>query len=208
MKKIFLLLAAFSVLTLQVNATKHTVLTSGTSYSPALLTVHIGDTVTISASASHPLLQVSKATWTANDDAALTGGFGPTSKSTTIIVSTRDTIYYICVAHISLGMKGRIIVGQFSGIDTPQPEPFSVTVFPNPVTSTGTVRLNSSGPNPVSVFVFSINGQLEKDLSSESSSLNGETYYLFDASTMSSGNHFIMVSDGRNKTVRKFEVIR
>lgn len=46
MKKMVVLLAVFTALTLQVNATKHTVTISGFTYSPALLTAHIGDTIT------------------------------------------------------------------------------------------------------------------------------------------------------------------
>ena len=208
MKKIVVLFAVFTALTLQVNATKHTVAISGFTYSPALLSAHIGDTITIDASTSHPLLQVSKATWTSAGTTALAGGFGPTTKNYTYTVTSADTVYYICTAHVQFGMKGRVVISPATGINEFPTDQLSVSVYPNPATTTATVKLSSFGNNPVSVFVFSINGQLEKDLSSTSTTLNSESYYQFDAGTMPSGSHLIMVSDGRNKIVKKFEVIR
>ncbi|TSA34264.1 MAG: T9SS C-terminal target domain-containing protein [Porphyromonadaceae bacterium] len=208
MKKMVILLAVFTALTLQVNATKHTVAISGFTYSPALLSAHIGDTITINATGSHPLVQVSKATWNSSEAIVLAGGWGTKTSNYTFTVSSADTIYYVCSAHVSFGMKGRVVIAPSAGINEFSADQLSVAVYPNPMTSTGTVKLSSSGTNPVSVYVFSINGQLEKDLSSTPTNLNGEYYYQFDAGTMPSGNHFIMVSDSRNKIVKKFEVIR
>lgn len=202
------LLAVFTALTLQVNATKHTVAISGFTYSPALLTAHVGDTITIGASTSHPLVQVSKGTWNSDGATALSGGWGTKTSNYTFTLTSADTVYYVCSAHVSFGMKGRVVITPSAGINDLPADNLSVSLYPNPVTSTGTVKLSSFGSNPVSVYVFSINGQLEKDLSSVLTSLNGDYYCEFDARTMSSGNHFIMVSDGRNKIVKKFEVIR
>lgn len=208
MKKLITLLVVFSALTLEVNATKHTVTTSGSSYSPTVLTVHVGDTVTISASNTHPLVQVSRSTWSTNGTSALAGGWGSTNKNYTFTVSTTDTIYYVCSAHVSFGMKGRVVVAQFSGINEVSTNQLDVTVYPNPVTSYGTVRLSSAGNNPVGVYVYSINGQLEKDLSTAQINMNGDSYYRFDASNMPAGNHLILVSDGHSKIARKIQVVR
>jgi plastocyanin len=208
MKKLFTLIAFFAALTIQVNATKHTISISGSTYSPALLTVHLGDTVTISGSIPHPLAQVSKATWNNNGATSLPGGFGPTTKSYTFTMSTSDTIYYVCTAHVDFGMKGRIVVGQFSGIDDLPSDRMTVSLYPNPVTATGTIKLGSIGTNPVSVRIFDITGQMEKDLSSSLINVDGDYYAQFDASRMTSGFHFALVSDGKSKVVKKFEVIR
>ena len=208
MKKLFTLLAVFTALTLQVIATKHTVSISGSAYSPALLTVHMGDTVTISGSTFHPLVQVSKATWTSNGATALDGGWGSSTKNVTITVTSADTIYYVCSAHVQFGMKGRVVIAPASGINDLPEQTVSLSVYPNPMSTTGTIKLSSFSTNPVSVYVFSTNGQLEKELTSTATTLNGASYYQFDAGSMPSGNHFIMVSDGRKKVVKKFEVIR
>lgn len=208
MKKLLPLLAFLTALTLQVSATKHIVTTSGLAYSPAVLAAHIGDTVTISGSISHPLLQVSKTTWDKNGMTALPGGFGPTTKTYTFTVSSADTVYYICTAHVSFGMKGKVVVAQFSGINDLTAFQPVVSVYPNPMTSVGTVRLTSFESAPASVFVYNISGQLEKDLSKSLISQDGDYYISIDSGTMPAGNHFVMVSDGKNKLVKRFEVIR
>jgi plastocyanin len=209
MKKIVLLLAVFATITIQVSATRHTITTTGSStYSPALLTVHIGDTVTISASTFHPLVQVSKSTWNSNGTLALAGGWGPTTKNLTFTVVKADTIYYVCTAHAEFGMKGRLVVAQFTGINELPAENLSVSVYPNPVTSTATVRFTNSGKSAVTVNVFNITGQLEKDLTAALTQVNGDYYCEFDASRMTAGLHFVLVSDGLNKIVKRFEVIR
>ena len=208
MKKLFIFLAVIAALTLEVNATKHTVTISGTSYSPAVLSANIGDTITINASTFHPLVQVSKAIWNIDEVAELAGGWGTTSKNHTFKVSTSDTLYYVCANHASLGMKGRVIVARPAGINDLTAEKASVSVYPNPMTSTGTVKLSSFGSNMLSVQVFNIAGQLEKDLTSALTNLNGEYLAQFDAGTLSSGLHFILVSEGKNKVVRRFEVVR
>ncbi len=208
MKKLVILLAVFSAMTLNVHATKHTITFSGLAYSPVVLSAHIGDTVTINASVSHPLLQVSKATWTAGGTAALAGGFGPSTTNLTFTIGTADTIYYICTAHVQFGMKGKIAVSQFSGIhDTPSAE-FSVSLFPNPVTTTGTIKMTAAGNNPVKIGMYSINGQLEKDLTPDLTLRNGDYYCQFDASRLASGYHFVMVTEGSNRLVKKFEIIK
>jgi plastocyanin len=208
MKKLFTLLLVILTFTLQLSATKHTVTTSGSAYSPAILTVHVGDTVSISASVVHPLLQVSKTTWQSNGVTPLPNGFGLQTKVVTFKVTSTDTIYYICEAHVEFGMKGRVIVAPSSGINESPVDTESVTIYPNPVTSTGTVKISSFGTNPVSVYLYGINGQLEKDLSRDLTMVNGDLYVKFDIQNLASGNHFIMVADGKNRIAQKFAVIR
>lgn len=208
MKKLFTLFVVLSALTISVHATKYTINFSGLVYSPATLTVRIGDTVTINASNAHPLLQVSKTTFNSNGGAALAGGFGPTTKNYTFTVSTADTVYYICTAHIDFAMKGKIIVAPASGVDPLTTPAMDVALYPNPVSSTGTVRLTSDGKNPLSVQIYSITGQLVKDLTPELTQTNGEYYVRFDAAGIAPGNHFVVASDGRKKVVRRFQVVR
>lgn len=208
MKKIVVLLVVLAAMAFQVKAVKHTVTISGTSYSPALLSAHTGDTVTISASNFHPLVQVGKDTWNNNGVTPLTGGWGTKTANYTFTVGSADTIYYVCSAHVSFGMKGKVVIAPSSGINDFPTDHFSVSVYPNPVTSTGTVRISSDGPGAVSVRIFNISGSLERNLSSASTHLNGIDFYQFDAGSLPAGNHFILVSNNRNKIVARFEVIR
>jgi plastocyanin len=208
MKKLILLLMAITSLTINVNATKHSILISGFTYSPALLTANVGDTITISASNNHPLLQVSKATWVAKGTDPLAGGIPLSTKNYTFTLNKADTIYYICVAHVEFGMQGKIVVAQTSGVVPVQTENLSVSVFPNPVSTTGKIKISAFGNNPPTVMIYNISGQLEKDLTKSIIDLNGDYYGEFDASAITNGNHFVLVSDGKKKVVKRFEVIR
>jgi len=59
-----------------MNAATFSVNISGFSYSPASLTVAVGDVITIQASGTHPLVQVDGATWNAGGTSSVTGGWG------------------------------------------------------------------------------------------------------------------------------------
>lgn len=108
--------------------------TTGLSFTPDSLIVHVGDQVTFNCDfAMHPLQEVSAATWSANGSAALSGGFSATSGNTlTVPMTQAGTRYYVCTVHVQAGMKGRIFVTAPSGI-----EALAATVaatYPNPAT--------------------------------------------------------------------------
>jgi plastocyanin len=153
MKKLILLFTVIAAFTLNANATKRTISISGFTYSPAVLTANLGDTITISASNSHPLLQVSKATWVAKGTDPLSGGIPLSSKNYTFTLTKADTIYYICVAHVEFGMEGKIVVAQSSGVVPVQTENLSVSIFPNPVSSNGKIKISAFGDNAPSVMI-------------------------------------------------------
>ncbi len=98
-------------------AATYTVNISGFTYSPATLTVNIGDVVTIQANSSHPLIEVDQTTWTAGGTSTLTTGFGVKNSNYTFTVSTTNTIYYACQFHAGMGMKGKIDVSIPTSID-------------------------------------------------------------------------------------------
>jgi plastocyanin len=97
-------------------ATDHVISTVGLTYSPAELDVEVGDNVTIQAAPNHPTVQVSQLTWDADGTTPLDGGFGPETSSFTFEITEVGDIYYVCTAHVQLGMKGVIRVGT-TGID-------------------------------------------------------------------------------------------
>ena len=74
MKNIFL--AFLILLSYSAFSVSHTILISGTTYSPSSINVDVGDTVTISATSGHPLVQVDSTTWQANGTTELVGGWG------------------------------------------------------------------------------------------------------------------------------------
>ena len=110
MLKIYATLFLFGLFALNVQATDHTIVTQGLTYSPSTLNASIGDNITIVASGTHPTAEVSQATWNANGTAPLAGGFGTQTSSFTFTVETAGTIYYVCTSHVGSGMKGLINV--------------------------------------------------------------------------------------------------
>jgi len=110
MKRISTLICFLAVAAVSAFATDHTITTSGFSYSPVVLTVMVGDNVTIVASPNHPTTQVSLETWEASGTTPLAGGFGTNTTSFTFAITSVETIYYVCDNHVAGGMKGQIIV--------------------------------------------------------------------------------------------------
>lgn len=92
------------------SATDYTIVTQGLSYSPAELTVQIGDFVTIVASGNHPTTEVGEAAWNSNQLVPLVDGFGTNTSTFTFEITDPGVIYYVCDNHIASGMKGRITV--------------------------------------------------------------------------------------------------
>jgi plastocyanin len=108
MKNIFL--ALLTLLSYSVFSASHTMLINGISYSPSNLSAQVGDTVTISASGSHPLVQVDSTTWQANGSTELVGGWGTKTSNYTFEITANEDIYFVCLAHVLMGMKGKISV--------------------------------------------------------------------------------------------------
>lgn len=92
----------------------HTVSTNATNrFSPETLTVDAGDVITFNIGAGHTATQVTQATWDANGTAPLSGGFDfqPGNRTYTVRASDEGTtLWYVCQNHVSMGMKGRIVV--------------------------------------------------------------------------------------------------
>ena len=115
MKKIYSSLL-LSMTALCMNATSYTITTVGTTYSPNTLTVSVGDVVTIAASGTHPLAEVSQTTWMANGTTTLSSGFGNKTSNYTFTITSTTSIYYVCVNHVaSMQMKGQITVSTTTG---------------------------------------------------------------------------------------------
>lgn len=103
--------------------TTWTVTNSGLTFSPATLTITEGDIVQFTLGGSHNSREVSLATWTANGNTALSGGFQTAFAGGTVTAAqlTAGTHYYVCAPHAGASMKARIIVQA--------PLPVSLTAF-------------------------------------------------------------------------------
>ncbi|MCB9080170.1 MAG: CHRD domain-containing protein [Lewinellaceae bacterium] len=90
-------------------ATQHTVTNSGFTFTPAILTVTVGDTIIFQIDGDHNATEVDKATWDSNGSTP-NGGFSTPFGGGTVVLTTARTYYYVCTPHASFGMKGQITV--------------------------------------------------------------------------------------------------
>lgn len=99
-------------------ATTWTITNSGNTFSPASITITVGDTVSFQLAGSHNAQEVSQATYNANSNAPIIGfqtAFGG-GLVTGLAVGTH---YYVCDPHASMGMKGIINVNPAPTIIVP-----------------------------------------------------------------------------------------
>ncbi len=112
MKKYLIISLLLLFSTIEVHATKWTITVVGASFSPSTITITSGDSVLFSISTAHNAVEVSQATWNANGNTSLSGGFSTPFGGGLVLPSnlTVGTHYYVCAPHASIGMKGIIIV--------------------------------------------------------------------------------------------------
>jgi plastocyanin len=113
----------------------------GLTFSPASLTITSGENVTFVLESMHNVVEVSQATWNANGNTALPGGFSLPFGGGELLPAklTVGTHYYVCNPHADLGMKGVIIVSTATGLEE-IPGQTDISIFPNPAIDLITVR--------------------------------------------------------------------
>lgn len=161
MKQVLLLFSVFILLSNDGKAENFNVAISGFSYSPATLTVNVGDVVNIEASAFHPLVQVNQATWDANGNTLLSGGFSSSANfALTITAAMAGTaIYYACSNHAISGMKGQINVNVISGTTESRAYDFNFKVFPNPVSTDAWLNISTKKSEKISFSLYDLKGR-------------------------------------------------
>jgi plastocyanin len=113
---------------------------TGTTYTPSTLTIEMGDTVKFAIGSMHDAVEVSKEIWDANEASPLIGGF-QLPKGGGIILPAQlaaGTHYYVCTPHVTLGMKGSIVV--LGPTTIPDPQFPLISLFPNPANDQLTVK--------------------------------------------------------------------
>lgn len=133
MKKILLLFPGI-VMVIALNAQQtFTISAVGVTFNPSSVTVNQGDIVRFNVGASHPVLQVSQSTWNSGGTTPLSGGFSFPSGTGDYTAGVPGTYYYVCTDHVSLEMKGTIVVNAITGLDDIQKNN-GKKIFPNPAT--------------------------------------------------------------------------
>lgn len=140
MKKLVFSLLLFSLGTASF-CTTWTITSVGSTFSPATVTIHLGDSVNFALAAIHNAVEVSQATWNANGTTALPGGFQEPLGGGLVLPAKLGvgTHYYVCQPHASLGMKGMIIVQNNSGIADNKLQA-GISVYPNPANNLMTIK--------------------------------------------------------------------
>lgn len=182
--------------------TKWTVINSGRTFSPATITINVGDSVFFSISTSHNAVEISKATWDANGSAALPGFSVPFGGGLVLPDKlTAGTHYYVCTPHASSAMKATIIVeNKTTGIAENQLKE-NITVYPNP--TNGKFQITYGDLNfskNYSLEIFNVNG--ERIHNSVITSLKSE----IDLTNQSKGIYFVKFNDGLAILTKKIVV--
>lgn len=206
MKQLFILFIMYGLFS-SVKAAQFNVNISGTSYSPNTLTVNVGDEVIIEASASHPLIQVSLASWNANEATLLNGGFSSSSNYTLTITSgmAGTTIYYGCSSHLGSGMKGQIIVNVISGIEENNVRDFNFTVYPNPVSTDAWINIFLKKAERVSIQLYDMQGRIMRTFIDQQMKA-GEQNMSFPLNTLARGNYIVQMRSGKERIQKQIVI--
>ena len=88
-----------------------TINTSGMTFDPDTVIINLGDTIEFGPLGYHNAVEVDESTWTTNDTTYNGGFYFPLGTAGGyFIADSAKTYYYVCQPHVSMGMKGVIIV--------------------------------------------------------------------------------------------------
>jgi plastocyanin len=199
MKTKILLLVLLVTLSVSGYATKWVIANSGDSFTPSSITVNQGDTINFVLESHHNAKQVSLATWNANGNTLLSGGFQTNFGGGMILASQLGlgTIYYVCEPHASIGMKGSIVVQGTTGFPEEMIKP-ELLVYPNP--SDGKFRLEYAGFQESGISnleVYSIRGEKLYE-----SAITGSISEI-DLGSMANGIYVLKINDGQKALAEK-----
>lgn len=171
-----------------------TIVNSGFEFSPDNLEILLGDDVIFDLTSIHNAVEVSQATWEANGNTPLPGGFALDFGGGTVSAEqlTTGTHYYVCTPHASGGMKGMITVQNPTGIPV-NPLKSTIAIYPNP--SKGKFQLDiidSQFENQYSLEIYDVRGQ--KVFSSFQNSQ--QTNINLDLSAYPAGIYFVKLFEG------------
>ncbi|MDQ3142761.1 MAG: T9SS type A sorting domain-containing protein [Bacteroidota bacterium] len=159
MKKIILL----SILLLSIStigySTTWTVINVGFTFSPNVLSITTGDTVNFILGGEHNAREVSEATWMANGNTPLPGGFETPFGGGMVFPEqlTIGTHWYVCSVHASVGMKGIIIVQNVTGTEDNQPQ-ITLETYPNPIINSMIIK-SANGLIGSQYFITDLEGR-------------------------------------------------
>lgn len=208
MKKIYSLIALV-LATMCVKATTHNINISGFTYSPATISVQVGDVIIIQADATHPLVEVDATTWNANGNTPMAGGFGTKMSTYTFTATTASSvpIYYVCRDHAGMGMKGQINVGILTGLNAFVAPAENLLLFPNPASDKFSVTYSSEEEVVPTVNLYSGFGQEIGIVVEDNTYFSGTgTLRIALPVSVPSGIYFLELKQGSKKAIKKMVI--
>ena len=173
---------------------------SGTTFTPATITINLGDSVKFNIGTGHNVVEVSQTTWNDNGNAPLPGFSLPFGGGLLLPVQlTTGTHYFVCSPHASFGMKGTIIVQNTSGISD-NPSKTNISIFPNPSNGKFQVDVNTSQVGK-SINMDIYNAKGNKVFASTDLAQNKSN--LFDLSSFPSGIYYLKFLSGSETICKK-----
>jgi len=79
-----------------------------------------------------------------------------------------------------------------------------LTIFPNPMTGSGTIEFDLIQENEVSVFIFSLDGRMVKAIKNQRVDLGNKRQVRFNASDLAAGTYVVQVKAGEALKTAKF----
>jgi plastocyanin len=200
MKKSIILFAGL-ILLVNLNAQQTFTINQGTgdTFDPVTLSVNQGDIIHFNLTPPHDVVQVSLATWNANGSTPLAGGFVFPTGSGNYTTTTPGVIYYVCSAHISLGMKGSITVNAITAINDIHNNS-GTNLFPDPATDI--INYQRKDKTEIQeIRIIDLAGKAVKILLKPEISDN---YIKIDIQDLGKGIYFIIVKSGTGIESLKF----
>lgn len=182
--------------------TTWTITNSGMTFTPASITIILGDSVEFVIAAAHNAVEVSDTTWNANDNTPLPGGFQvPFGGGLLLPSQLIDGVhYYVCNPHAPNAMKGIIIVLHHAGIAENLWQT-NFSVYPNPATTEFSVisyQLFEKG----GVSIHNMLG--EKIIQEEIAA--GEKQIMFSINDIPGGIYFLSVKQNQGVITKRIVI--
>ena len=203
MKKAILLFGMISFAVAAFSATVN-ITNAGFTFSPANVTINLGDDINFQLGGSHNAVEVSKATFESGGNTPLPGGFSVEFGGGTVTADklTAGTHYYVCSPHASLGMKGTITVLNTTGVAQYEPKD-GISVYPNP--SGGNFQLRISNPRISKEFDVEIFNVVGAKVYSKPELVQQHVFNI-EAADLPKGTYILKVNIGEAAYYRKIVI--
>jgi len=180
-----------------------TITSSGTTFSPATITMVHGDSVNFAIASIHNAVEVSQTVWNANGNSPVIGFSVPYGGGTVLPASlAAGTHYYVCTPHATFGMKGIIIVQAATGLDKTINEG-NISVYPNPVMDHLNIQLDFAESSNVELKLYDIQGKLMSTLVPKTFVAGSFSQSFARQNEWSPGIYLLKISIGERALFRK-----